>query len=332
MSFDFRIRNYCDHIVYRELVELEDDQLTLVIPRPIANKSSVELYIDDTLILENDPVFGHRIQRQEFYSFSEEQGAEIFRAQDGIVVTAFRQNIQADTISYFLNDDRSVSVSSTNFTVISSPEGFTFFEPSSNFDSSLEGEHIYITYTFDVESPESTSSALHEIIFDRFVLADNHVIELTYPTTVTNCRKCNAFGYLNDIAINSVGEIETVVDTEKLLQDAFIWTFTEVRSDPFYAYIGTVITRIVGQPYVQNQTELDISTTVRDSLTFLQELQGLQSRVQEVTPQETLIRIESINLQRDNEDPTVFRLSVVVNSQLDQGQEIDTLLRFSQVA
>jgi hypothetical protein len=169
--------------------------------------------------------------------------------------------------------------------------------------------------------------------FGRFLPnKEDHVFEVSYTTVVEDCRKCNGFGYLNDLKVDSTGNFDTIENNEKLIQDSNVYVFTEKGSDPFYSFVGTVLTSVVGKPYIKNFTDLEIVKTVREALESLQDLQGVQSTVQDVTMQEKLLDIMSIKLTRKSVDSTFFDLDILVRSELDEELQVSNLLKFRRIS
>lgn len=332
MSFDFRIRNFCDHTVYREQLSIEDDLLTLVIPRPVAARTTLKFYVDGDRKEQSDPVFGYDLVLQELYQKETSKGSDSFRAYPNFIIVMNRKFIDVNTLTFTDAETGLEEYPSNYFSVSQLVDGTTLLEPSSLFPSELQGSNFRAYFTFEVTSPESVVGNLLEIKFKRFLPSvTNHVFEVTYTTDVNNCRKCTGFGVITDIAFDSLGRVNTVSDTEKLLQDAFIYSFTELGSDPYFNYIGTVIHQIIGRKFVYGQSSSNIVLTTTDSLETLQQLQNIQGRIQEVTDEETLQALKSVNLDRDTNDPTLFYLTIVIRSTVNPSLEISSTLRFARV-
>lgn len=333
MSFDFRVRNFCDHFVYREQLFLEDDLLTLIVPRPVASRSEFKLYVDGDLKQQNDPVFGHSLVLQEFYNRDITRGSDKFRAYPNFIIILNRKFIILDSLTYVDSETGLQEYPSNYFTVSQLPDGTTLLEPSELFPSNLQGENFTALFNYEVTSPENVQQNLIEVQFDQFLPSvTTHIFEVTYPTDVVNCRKCFGFGVITDIEFDSLGQARTVENTEKLIQDSFIFTFTELDSDPFFSYIGTTINQIIGRKFIQGQTDSRIVLTTTESLEALQELQNIQVRVQEVTDEETLQALRSVDLTQDEDDPTLFYLDVNIRSTVNPSLEISSTLRFSRVS
>jgi hypothetical protein len=331
MSFDFRLLNFCDHKVFKEKLSLEKDGLTIVVPRKISSKSTTKLFVDGTESKPSDPVFGHDVNLKETYKEFTTTGSSIFRLLVDREITLPTESIDISTITFYQNSDRTKEIASTSFDISISGD-YTEITTNDTLGSSLVGKFCFVTFEYSVFNKESTGTALHEIIFNRFLPnQDSHVFEVSYVTTVENCRKCGGFGYLNDIKIDSTGGIERVENNEKLIQDVRVYTLTEKDSDPFYSFVGTKIVSVVGNPYVRNFTETEIARTTRDALEGLQDLQDVQKTVQDVTDQEKLLEIKSISLIRRANDETFFDLDIKVLSELNEELELDTLLKFSRV-
>jgi len=331
MSFDFRIRNFCDHKVFKEKLELQSDLLSLVIPRKISNTSLLRVFVDGKEVERLDPVFGFDVVLQEHFKETKTTGSQLFRLLKNKKIVLNTLDVDISTLKFYENLDRTKEIPSNAFKISTSIDSTTI-EVNDNLEEDQLGKFCFITFSYSIFNKELTETALHEIQFLKFLPNQNsHVFEVSYITTVKECRKCNGFGYHNDLELDSTGNFKTVVNNEKLIQDSHIFTFTEKGSDPFYLYLGTTILSIVGSPYIRNFTELELVRTTRDSLENLQDLQESQSTVQDVPKQEKLLEIKEIKLTRRASDDTFFDLGVKISSELDEELELDTLLKFSRV-
>lgn len=114
-----------------------------------------------------------------------------------------------------------------------------------------------------------------------------------------------------DLVINQ-GQLQTVIDTEKLIQDILKICLTAAGSNPLQPWYGSFISRtLIGNP---NQTSMLVQISksqLTTALTNLQQLQNLQVQsFQRVSPDEQLAAIVDISVVQSQVNPTLFNVTV----------------------
>lgn len=114
-----------------------------------------------------------------------------------------------------------------------------------------------------------------------------------------------------DLVINQ-GDLQTVVDTEKLIQDILKICLTAAGSNPLQPWYGSFLNRtLVGNA---NQTSMLVQiakSQLNTALTNLQQLQALQLQsFQRVSPDEQLASIVDISVVQSQVNPTLFTVTV----------------------
>jgi len=112
------------------------------------------------------------------------------------------------------------------------------------------------------------------------------------------------------------GDLQTVTDTEKLIQDILKICLTDAGSNPLHPWYGSFISRtLVGNP---NQTSMLAQigkSQLNTALTNLQQLQNLQLQsFQRVSADEQLAAILDISVLQNQVNPTLFNITVQVLS------------------
>lgn len=118
-----------------------------------------------------------------------------------------------------------------------------------------------------------------------------------------------------DIKIERDGSLSTVFDNTKLKQDIIKILLTKLGENNFHPTYGSQIGAIdIG--YIDDQTllEMDLRSSVEDSLRKLIALQKSQSLRQYLTPSERLIGILDISVKRDTVDPRLYSIFVTVQT------------------
>ncbi len=126
-------------------------------------------------------------------------------------------------------------------------------------------------------------------------------------------------------------QLQTVVDSEKLIQDLLKICLTTAGSNPIHPWYGSFISRtIVGNP---NYTSILVQigkTQLTSAIQNLKELQDLQVKsFQRVSADEQISAIQDISINTDSIDPRLFN---VVVSVISKGlKPITTAFRISTI-
>jgi hypothetical protein len=112
------------------------------------------------------------------------------------------------------------------------------------------------------------------------------------------------------------GLLQTVVDSNKLIQDILKICLTTAGTNPLHPWYGSFISRtLIGNP---NQTSVLVQiakTQLTTAITNLQQLQALQLQsFQRVSADEQLTAIMDISVVQSVVNPTLFNIKVQVLS------------------
>lgn len=114
-----------------------------------------------------------------------------------------------------------------------------------------------------------------------------------------------------DIALGGDADFDTVTDSDKLVQDVIKMITTPQGSNKFQQQLGSLINeRLIGQTLTAQNTITVLQSSVQEALVLLQKLQKAQAQTQALSPAETLVAINSIDVQRDSVEPR--QLNVVL--------------------
>lgn len=114
-----------------------------------------------------------------------------------------------------------------------------------------------------------------------------------------------------DLVINQ-GKLQTVVDSEKLIQEILKICLTDAGSNPFNPGYGSFLSRSI----VGNAINTDVIIQVAKSqlntcLTNIQTLQQIQLQYfQKITADEQLAAILDISINRSLKDPRLFNVEI----------------------
>lgn len=114
-----------------------------------------------------------------------------------------------------------------------------------------------------------------------------------------------------DLVINQ-GDLQQVVDSEKLIQDILKILLTDVGSNPLHPSYGSYLSRSVVGNALQTQVVVQIAKSqINSCLVNLQYLQQLQIKsFQKVSADEQLAAVTGISVVRSAFDPRLFTVKV----------------------
>ena len=115
----------------------------------------------------------------------------------------------------------------------------------------------------------------------------------------------------NDLALNTDGTLQTVINNDKLIQDVVKIIITPLGSNKFFKWYGcTIGSRTIGVAFDATMTQMEIERSIQDSITNLISLQKAQSRTQYVSAGESIASVQEISVLRNNEDPRQYEIYV----------------------
>lgn len=112
------------------------------------------------------------------------------------------------------------------------------------------------------------------------------------------------------------GQLQTIVDSEKLIQDILKICLTTAGTNPLHPWYGSFISRtLIGNPNYTSVLVQISKTQLTTALTNLQQLQALQLQsFQRVSADEQLSAILDISVTQNPVNPTLFSIVVQVLS------------------
>lgn len=136
--------------------------------------------------------------------------------------------------------------------------------------------------------------------------------EITYVTLRGFCNKCLGQENLDDISYDVRGGLSIKRDEYLLLQNLEKFTVTEKQSNPFHSFVGTTLTKLLGQGLVDTAFMASkITGDINSTLNVLKSLQNQYiSTGRKMTDGERLERVENVKVRFDEQDPSIIRVDV----------------------
>ena len=118
-----------------------------------------------------------------------------------------------------------------------------------------------------------------------------------------------------DIALQN-GDFQTVVDSEKLIQDILKIALTPAGSNPLQPWYGSFINRsLIGSVLGSNITVQIAQSQLQNALKNLMSLQQAQIKsYQTVSPDEQINNISDISIMQNASNPTFYTVQISVIS------------------
>ena len=116
-----------------------------------------------------------------------------------------------------------------------------------------------------------------------------------------------------DIRIGRDGDVDFVVDNEKIRQDVIKILLTKLGENKYHAYYGSSLGALeIGGVPDREMVEGDLARMAEDSLSILMRLQSNQSKIQYLSPGEVIIDILNVDVKRDQADPRSYSIGLTV--------------------
>ena len=141
----------------------------------------------------------------------------------------------------------------------------------------------------------------------------NPIFKVSYSAPVERCPRCGATFVENDFRFTEVGDPLFIENENLLYQAALKAILTDRASNPYHPSYGTSINSRIGLKAI-GATATILNEDVRTALSNMQNQQAAQAKYQRVTARERLFSVSSVNVFPDPNDPTVYRVNVVVTN------------------
>lgn len=119
----------------------------------------------------------------------------------------------------------------------------------------------------------------------------------------------------NDLVIDK-GELKQVVDSQKLIQDILKLALTEAGANPLHPWYGSFLSKVAVGSSLDDDIIVQMSRSqLQTALENLKSLQDMQLKTQQsLSADEQIAAISDIFVNRSNEDPRLFNVTITVIS------------------
>ena len=139
------------------------------------------------------------------------------------------------------------------------------------------------------------------------------LLEVSYTTEKKYCRRCGSSGVENDFRFGVDGDLRKIRDTDLLYQNIAKTLLTEIGSNPYHRWYGSSAMSLIGQ---KNNAAISVALqlSVQQALDKLIRLQQDLKKVQNISMDERLMSVQSVQVSQLNDNATALLCNVVVRS------------------
>lgn len=327
MSTEVQLAHPCSHMVMEEVVPLADDRRSLFIRAPVASTNIVR-------VLANDETY---VPPGGLYSQAQITGAVggPFRVVDCENTFTVRSSTESASITLPVGSRvepelvarllvarlASVAVEVLQGHLVLTDVSSVGLESSlvvgGNAATSLgfdrqrgaRGRQVYPAW--ELASREDTVANRYPRF--REPVRANPRWKVTYTTLPARCPRCGATYVENDQRFDLTGEAILIENENLLYQAALKILLTRIRSNPYQPFYGSSLQSRIGVKAI-GAAVATLTEDVQNALRTMQQLQSAQAKYQRITARERLYAVNSVRVSPSAEDPTVFRIDVVVSN------------------
>jgi phage baseplate assembly protein W len=152
----------------------------------------------------------------------------------------------------------------------------------------------------------------HKVLLSKSYISES-ILDMSYTTEKSYCRRCGGTGVENDILFDEFGSMKLIGGYDLLYQRIAKCLLTELGSNPYHSFYGSNAMTLIGQK-VSAGVVISLRTSVQNALDTLIDVQTQQSKVQEMSLEERVKRVRSIDVSTVGNDETSYLVRVSVES------------------
>ena len=333
MSHDLQIAYACPHHIRAERVALSNG--VLLSPKsPISGMGLLEVTRDGIPLRPEGNMSEARIVAPKAppYRVKSTTTSLTLKTSNGVThqVTIPAKNYRAEDLVLFFNQKLNpIAVTQEGNSIGFSDGGLGVgFTLEGSFLKALGFDHESVSIRPHKVTPSwSLVKRLqgYDVVFSK-PLTPEGLLEISYTTEKRNCRRCGSTGVENDMRWDDQGLLQKATGYDLLYQNVAKVILTRLGSNPYHPQYGSRVFDLIGRKSTPNITAI-VRETVANALDKFQRQQRVQQRLQALSLEETLLRVESITANYIGDDLTAVLCNIVVRSA--SGQPVSVNLVFS---
>lgn len=329
MSIDIRLAHPCPHLILEEPVALGTDRRSMRTSCPVASANAVRVLVNDSVFVPSAGLYDaamltaavpgpYRVPAcDRSLTVTTSQASTTIPLTpdpDGFVrPTSLARLLTAALSTAVVGVDAGRlsitdvgSVGAASFVRVSGPGathvGFTV-------QRGAVGRTVYPGW--EVIGEPSSVQGRYPVF--REPLQNNASFKVSYSTYPARCRRCGASFVENDWEYSLQGDALMVADEDLLVQACLKMILTRAGSNAYFPTYGTGIMDAIGKKALSTASS-EIRTQVQTALQVMARSQATQGKFQQVTLEERLYTVNSVDVTQSKDDPTVFLVDVTVTN------------------
>lgn len=191
----------------------------------------------------------------------------------------------------------------------------------------LKSDHATLGWTL-LQDPNGGTPDYLKLVFRRKLRSYDDIMQLTYQTTESNCRRCHGKRLYFDLDLDSAGRLKIVVDESKLVQDLRKGVLTVRGTNRYANWYGTALITFIGTKVSRPEVvAMRMQREVSQFVDSLMKMQIRQAQVQPSTLREMILQILGVEARALDEAGTIWevttRLSNRAGNETSFTQELD---------
>lgn len=152
----------------------------------------------------------------------------------------------------------------------------------------------------------------YKILLSKPFFSDS-LLDVSYTTEKSLCRRCSGTGVENDFRFDDQGNLKTIEGYDLLYQRVAKVLLTERGSNPYQTFYGSTATGLIGQKVSAGVVQA-LKASVRKALDDMIDIQEQQARVQTMSFEERVKSVQNVEVSTVGDDETAYLVRVVVQS------------------
>ncbi len=329
MSIDIRLAHACPHLILEEAVTLGADRRSLPTTCPVASSNAVRVLVNDAVFIPPTGLYEPAVlaatvpgpyrvpacdRTLTVTTGTESATVLVVPEADGLVRP---ERLARQLVAVLSQVTVGVDAGRLSLTDLGSVGQASFVRVSGSaapwvgfkVQRGAMGRTVYPAW--EVQGNPSSVGGRYPVF--REALRNNASFKVSYATYPSRCRRCGGTFVENDWEYSLQGDVLMLSDEDLLVQAALKLILTRAGSNAYFPTYGTSIMDSIGKK-ATSTTASDIKSQVRTALGEMSRSQQVQSKFQQVSLEERLYTVNSVEVTQSVEDPTVFLVDVTVTN------------------
>jgi hypothetical protein len=262
----------------------------------ITSDANIKVTIQQ-LIISDTNILVENIQQIILSDANIKTGVQQLIISNANIISTLQQTIISDASVFYIRQQ--IILSDAKIIPATSPDSFSFAKISK------------VVSNFSLKTKDETKLVLYDVKLE-------HICDHNLPSgkfTLNTCPRCLGKGFYYDIKFSPLGDVLTVSEVEKLLQELVKITITSKGDNPFYADYGSYVINSVGALQTEGFRETKLKQSIMDAVLRLRYLQrdGIE-RGYKFSLKELIDKIENIEIYEIEGDPRQLGFKVRITN------------------